>query len=95
MLAEFLQKETKATFILADGSLKNIVLEPDSLAFTVCQVPVIYKIATSNKIEVYYANGKHDAFHTLELNDETSRKIYQRSGEIIHVKVFIDENILR
>ncbi|MGB3006592.1 MAG: hypothetical protein WBC06_08795 [Chitinophagaceae bacterium] len=93
--SEFLQKETKATFILADGSLKNIVLEPDSLAFTVCQVPVIYKSATSNKIEVYYSNGIHETFHTSEMNDVISSKIYQRTGEIDHLKVYVDENILR
>ena len=91
---EFLQKETKATFVLADGSLKNIVLEPNCLAFTVCQVPIIYKAATSNLIEVYYSNGTHDAFNSSELNDEISRKIYQRSGEINHVKVYVDENTL-
>jgi hypothetical protein len=93
--SEFLQKKTNATFILADGTIKNMVLEPDSLAFTVCQVPVIYKTATSNKIEVYYTNGSHDAFQTAELNDEISRKIYQRTGEIDHLKVYADENMLR
>lgn len=92
--SEFLQKETKATFILADGRLKNIVLEPKSLAFTVCQVPVIYRSATSNKIEVHYSNGARDTFHTPELTGEISRNIYQRTGEIDHLIVYVDENTL-
>ncbi len=93
--SEFLQKGKNATFVLAEGSLKNIVLEPDSLAFTVCQVPVIYKKATSNKIEVYYNNGSHEKFITAELNSEISSKITQRTREIDYLKVYVDENTLR
>jgi hypothetical protein len=93
--SEFLQKATTATFILKDGSLKNIVLEPGSLAFTVCQVPVIYKLATSNKVEVHYTNGAHETFQNSELSEVTSSKISHRTGEIDHLKVHVVENTLR
>ncbi|MBK7095513.1 MAG: hypothetical protein IPH57_10865 [Saprospiraceae bacterium] len=93
--SEFLQKETNATFFLADGRLKNVLLEPNSLAFTVCQVPVIYKSAKSNKIEVYYINGAQESFSTSELNEQISSKISQRTGEIDHIKVYLNENNLR
>ena len=93
--SEFLQKETNATFFLADGRLKNVLLEPNSLAFTVCQVPVIYKSAKLNKIEVYYINGVMESFSTSELNEQISSKISQRTGEIDHIKVYLNENNLR
>ncbi len=93
--AEFLKKKINATFILTDGSLKNMELDLDTLAFTVCQVPVIYKKATSNKIEVHYTKGNHEVFHTSELNSELSSKILQRTAEIDHLKVSVDENMLR
>jgi hypothetical protein len=93
--SEFLQKETEATFILTDGSLKNMALEPESLAFTVCQVPVIYKLASSNKVEVHYSNGSHENFQSSELNEVTSSKISHRTGEIDHLKVYVAENTLR
>lgn len=93
--SEFLQKETTATFILADGSLKNIVLETDSLAFTVCQVPIIYELFKSKKIEVCYANGKNESFSDSELNHHISGKIFHRTGEIDHIKVYVDETNLR
>lgn len=92
---EFLQKETTATFIQADGSLKKIVLAPDSLAFTVCQVPVIYTKAGSGKIEVYYANGDHETFTGTQLSNEVSNKIFQRTGDVDHIKVYVDEKNLR
>jgi len=92
---EFIEKEITAAFILADGSLKNIVLEPDSLAFTICQVPVIYKLATSSIIDVFYSNGNHETFNSSQLSNVISNKILRRTGEIVHLKVSIEESILR
>jgi hypothetical protein len=93
--SEFLQHETNATFILADNSLKQMRLEPGSLAFTICQVPVIYKKATSSRIEVFYANGTQESFASTELNESVSRKIAERTCEVDHLIVHIAENTLR
>lgn len=93
--SEFLQKKTTATFILSNGRIAKIPLEPDSLAFTVCQVPVIYKKAKSNKIDVHYTSGTRETFHASELSNELSSSILHRTGEIDHLKVDVDENVLR
>lgn len=92
---EFLQKGITASFVMTDGSVKNILLEQGSLAFTVCQVPVIYKAAASNQVEVYYTNGSQETFKATELNNEISSKIFQITGEIEHLKVYVDETNLR
>lgn len=92
---EFLQKEITASFVMTDGSVKNILLQPGSLAFTICQVPVIYKTAASNQVEVYYTNSSQETFKTSELNSEISNKIFQRTGEIEHLKVYVIETNLR
>lgn len=94
-MSEFLQKETNAAFYLADGSIRNLLLEPESLAFTVCQVPVIYRSAKSNQIEVYYVNGGHESFPGTELTGQISGMITQRTCEIDHIKVYLNENNLR
>ena len=70
-------------------------LNPIVLAFTVCQVPVIYKSAKSNKIEVCYADGRQESFYTSELNEQITGKITQRTCEIDHIKVYLNENNLR
>lgn len=92
---EFLSEDTNADFVLVDGSKKTITLEKDSLAFTVCQVPIIYKIAQSNVIELYYANGANETVESLELNENQSKKIFFRTGEIAQVVVFLSEANLR
>jgi hypothetical protein len=70
-------------------------LEPGSLAFTICQVPVIYKKATSSRIEVFYANGTQESFESAELSESVSRKIAERTCEVNNVTVFVAENMLR
>lgn len=92
---EFLSETTSAVFVLVDGSKKTIALEKDSLAFTVCQVPIIYKIAQSNSIELYYTNGANETINALELNENQSKKIFLRTGEIAQVEVFLSEDNLR
>jgi hypothetical protein len=92
---EFLSKDTEVTFMMVDGSQKVMNLEKDSLAFTTCQVPVIYKINTTSKIVLNYKNGATKTFETLELNKEESKKIFDRTDEIKLVEVFLNEDMLR
>lgn len=92
---EFLSEATNADFVLVDGSKKSINLDKDSLAFTVCQVPIIYKIAQSNSIELYYTNGANETINALELNENQSKKIFLRTSEIAQVEVFLSEDNLR
>ena len=92
---EFLQKETSITFVLVNGRLKTLKLDKNSLAFTVCQVPVIYKIATTDQIEVLYTNDTTELLSTLTVNNEISNKIFKRTDEIAQLKVTINKNNLR
>ena len=92
---EFLSQATEVTFILENGNKKVIKLDENSLAFSVCQVPIIYKIDTSNALTVFYKNGTTEAFQTLELDKKTSEKIVHRTGDIESVLVSLTENNLR
>lgn len=90
---EFLEEEQEVTFILVDETEKTVKLEKGSLAFTICQVPVIYKLAASNQMEVYYDNGSHESFDSLELSLKNSKKIFQRTGGIVQIIVKINKNL--
>lgn len=92
---EFLTENTKATFILVDGSQKTITLEKNSLAFTVCQVPIVYKMDSKNKVEVTFNDDSTATFESLELDKETSKKIALRTGEVTLVEVFLSDNNVR
>ena len=92
---EFLQHSTACQFVLVNGNLKTYHLEKNSLAFAVCQVPVIYTISKVNKIEVVFVNGTSEVFETLQLSKETSAQIFERTNTVIEIKVSISEDNLR
>jgi hypothetical protein len=91
---EFLAEDTEAVFIQIDGTKKIITLEKGSLAFTVCQVPIIYIKSTANQIEIFYKNGTINRVNSLELDEENSRKIFQRTAEIVKIKVSIKDGLI-
>jgi hypothetical protein len=91
---EFLAEDTEAVFIQIDGTKKLITLEKDSLAFTFCQVPIIYTKSTANQIEIFYKNGNINSVYSLELDEENSRKIFQRTAEIVKIKVSIKDGLV-
>ena len=92
---EFLKNQKQASFVLVNGSTKTLMLEQDSLAFTFCQVPVIYKMAATDQIEVLFTDGSNELLNTIELSQEQSNKIFQRTGEIAQINVYVKEDHLR
>jgi hypothetical protein len=92
---EFLTEPKVVKFIQTDGSTKTLNLEKDSLAFSYCQVPIVYKISTSNLIELHYADGKKESIESNEIDFLTSERITQRTGEISNITVFIKSNQLQ
>ena len=92
---EFLQEDISAHFVLLNGMSKTVHLQKNSLAFTVCQVPVVYAISDTNHIEVVYTNDTVDRLETLALSKEISNKIFNRTNTVKEVKVFITEDNVR
>jgi len=84
----FLAEEKLVDYINVFGEIKSLVLPKNSLAFTVCQVPVIYQLSDENKIEVQRQN-KIEIIQSLELSKEIADLIFQRNNEIINLKVHI------
>jgi hypothetical protein len=92
---EFLTEVKDVTFVTVDGSEKRVRLNIGSLAFSVCQVPVVYSISSSNKIELAYNDGSVKMFDSLLLDAIESQKIFGRNGEISLIKIHLTEDKLR
>ena len=91
---QFLSTEKNVEFIGLDGSKNAISLEQNSLAFTYCQVPVVYKIANSNQLHILYQDGSTEINQSLELNEFQSKDVFQRTGKIKQIEVSINESKL-
>jgi hypothetical protein len=91
---EFLSQSKTANFIDVFSKQHELLLEKGSLCFTYCEVPVIYIIAEDEWLEVIFNDGKKEKFSALNLGNETSKKIFERTGEIFQINVFLNEKAL-
>ena len=69
-------------YIDVSGTEREITLSAGSLAFTFCQVPVIYRTGVGNGIEVYYSDGSLSEIGDNSLDPETCQHIFDRDGQV-------------
>ena len=86
---EFLQESKTFHYVDVDLKDRQLPLEVGSLCFTYCQVPIIYKLATENYLEIIDKNNSRVTSKTLKIDAVTSRKIFKRTGEITQIIVGI------
>ena len=94
--SEFLASSDALTLEGHETRAKEIPVAAGSLAFTFCGVPVVYSIATDvPTITVTLADGSTTEFRTGELDTETSRAVFSRSGKVKRIDVTLDRHALR
>lgn len=86
---EFLTAPKVFQYVNLNNERCSIDLEKDSLAFTYCQVPIVYKKAKEASVEIVFRSGETSIISGHQLDDKLSRALFQRSNEInrIHVGV--------
>ena len=73
-----------------DGSRETVVVPPRSLGMTLCQVPTVVTLGPGpGSIEVTFTDGTRREFGGVRIDRETSRVIFERSGEVARVTVHI------
>jgi hypothetical protein len=92
---EFLKEEKTYKYINVEQEQNELQLGENSLAFTYCQVPIVYEIANENSIEIFKNDNSNEKLKSLVLDFVTSEKIFKRTGEITQLKVSIVEDILK
>ena len=92
--SNFLSDSAVFNYIGTDGESREFSLDTGSLAFTICQTPVVYKLAEKDDVTVSYVNGETVCFDTLVLNDAISSALFKRTAEISRIEVsFIRDEI--
>ena len=92
---EFLTAPRTYRFIDIHHNKQDIALEPQSLAFSYCQIPVIYRIADHTSIEVVLQNTHNMLIEGLKLNKDFSSRIFNRSGEVRQLIVNLTKDLLK
>ncbi len=83
---EFLKKPKTFTYTAINNEVEQIELEKDSLAFTYCQIPIIYTLSEEEGLKVNIKDSV-TGFDSLNLDSETSDKVFKRTGEISKIVV--------
>ncbi len=89
---EFLSYDAKLKYTDVLQQEREISLDKNSLGFTYCQVPVIYKIAKKNRLEILFSDGSIKNMEELQLDLVTSKKLLERTGEIEQIRVGLQDN---
>jgi hypothetical protein len=93
--SEFLPQPSRFEYFDLFGTMRQLPLSPGSLAFTYCQVPVIYQLRATPGITVIYADGTEDQRTEPGLGAELSRSLFERAGMVSRITVALaDECIL-
>jgi len=92
--SEFLTEKQLFHYIDVHGKTNELPVEEKSLCFTYCQVPVVYKLASENALEII--SGKEvSTFKKLNLDTTLSQKLFARTGDITRIVVQIKQDNLR
>ena len=86
---EFLKSKDVFNYVNLAKEKCSIDLEKDSLAFTYCQVPVIYKKASNFAIKVFLTDGSILSFQGKSLDIETSQMLFDRGGKVDKLEVSV------
>ncbi len=82
---EFLTSESEFTYIDVNGKKQSLRIPSRSLAFTFCQVPVVYRLSDETHIEVTMHDGKILRMEATHLDSETTQEIVTRSMKVASV----------
>ena len=92
---EFLSEAKTFNYVDIHFNPQSIKLEKNTLCFTYCQIPIVYKISDKKAIEVVYNSNQTQNFDTLVLDENTSNLVFKRTNEINHIVVHVLENELK
>jgi hypothetical protein len=77
--------------------LRKSEFEHDSkdVRFTLCEIPVEYKIGDAKSIEVQFTDGRSENFTGLSLSKDVSKLMFDRTGAIASISVTFTNGQLR
>ncbi len=93
---EFLSEAGSFEYLDVDGNWQNIDVPESGLAFSWCQVPVVYVLdpAADPGIAVLRSDGAIEHTDSLELSQEDSADIFRRSGIVRQLTVTLRSDCL-
>ena len=80
--AELLSAPASFSYLDVHGQNQAVALQAGSLAYTICQTPVILQAASAPSLTVHFANGQVQQWPGNTLDEANTRHIFLRDGSI-------------
>jgi len=88
---EYLSEAGSFTYVDVAAEFKTVPLPSGSLAFTVCQTPVVYVLGDSAQIDVRMRDGRSATVPGSSLDVATTQHIFDRDGQIEMLQVTVEK----
>jgi len=93
---ELLERPADFRFFDIHGTRRSIALEAGSLAFTYCQVPVVYQVFSGEaRIRVTFTDGSTADIIGNVLDGDVGDAIHARNGRVDSLRIAIPEESIR
>ncbi|HWQ04832.1 MAG TPA: hypothetical protein VN452_05715 [Longilinea sp.] len=86
---EWMQTPASYAYLDTAGQPERIELPAGSLAYSICQVPVILQASTATAIQVHLKDGSVQKIPGSVLDNALSRHIFERYGTVHHLVVSV------
>ena len=93
--SEFLNEPERFNYFDIGGSKKSISLDKGELAFSYCQIPVVYCVSDTFLITLWDRHQNKTEIESNTLSRESSKKVFERSGDITMIRVGIPKAQLK
>lgn len=91
---EFLNNEEIFSYYDLNGIEQSFRCDSNSFVFTYCQVPFIYKLSDTSEVIIHKKDKKQIISKKLEIEENISQQIFNRSGVISRVEILIKRDLL-
>lgn len=93
--SEFLGEAKIFEYVDVRQEPRQLPLEKGSLCFTYCQVPVVYVLADENRLSIVHNHGATTTLNDLAVDESNSLKIFERTGDVVQIKVHLKPSMLK
>lgn len=83
---EFLSSPQTFRYVGLDKQEHELALDTGSLAFTYCQVPVVYTLGTTPSIVIHYQDRTEEVMGAT-LSEAQTQELFDRSGKVVRINV--------
>jgi len=92
--SEFIAEPATLSYYNHNGDACKIEVPVSAIAFTYCQIPIVYEISNKRKVIINYSDGTNNNLTTNTLNILESKDVFKRSGKIQSILVQVLESDL-